>query len=637
MAQHIQHDIQPKPAMPIEKDEKLATWLRVNEAHILPRWARTVRGRGREQDRNLSTQHFEQHHLLSFYDGLIKVVETGQLTVLDKLLKAMVFERFQEAYNIDEILLIPQQLRTIVREHATTSEQPDEALTIVGSLEIVLNRAVSILVRSFTDLTEGLLNERLAEAEFMAQSLLQANEESDRSLMQLRTLYNVSRELNQTVEIEQTLGLIAEHLVEVYKIERCAIWLADKNDALVVAVAHGIAADQLEGLVLLPSQRSFVMKAFQRRQYQLVEDRLDGRPLQDPLGPHFKMRSALAIPLISEGDATGVITVDGLSSTHPFDASLIDMMRSVAEQATIAIKTVRLYDQLTRLNQELEQRVQQRTQELERAMRDLEHLDRTKSDFISIAAHELKTPLTLIQGYTNILKEFIGQQDPQTLQLVQGIIAGGERLKEIVNDMIDISLIDTEVLTLRLMPASLGRVLRLALTEFKEAIVERQQSITVNNLDDLPYIECDAQRLHQVLINVIGNAIKYTPDGGRIDIAGQLIPSTETDDTDFVKVTITDTGIGIDPEHIERIFQKFYQIGAVALHSSGKTKFKGGGPGLGLAIAKGVIEAHGGKIWAESQGCDEERRPGSTFHVLLPVKATRILDDERVKRVLGGI
>jgi len=131
---------------------------------------------------------------------------------------------------------------------------------------------------------------------------------------------------------------------------------------------------------------------------------------------------------------------------------------------------------------------------------------------------------------------------------------------------------------------------------------------------------------------VIGNAIKYTPDEGRIDIAGQLLPAQETSSVDFVKITVTDTGIGIDPEHHERIFDKFYQVGDISHHSSGKTKFKGGGPGLGLAITKGVIEAHGGKIWVESKGYDEERCPGSTFHILLPTRAMRTLKDVRAKR-----
>lgn len=614
------------------KDEKLATWLKVNEAHITPRWAREVRAQGHVKDRILSTQQLQRHHLLSFYDGLIEAVRTGHLATLQTFLNEMVYERVQEAYNIDEILLVPQKLRIVIHERVTAAEPPDEALAIIGALEPLLDRSISIIVRSFADLTEGLLNERLTEAELMAQSLHQANEEANRSLMQLRTLYNVSREFGRTVDIEQTLGLIAEHLAAAANIDRCAIWMAGESGTLVVTVAHGIAAEQLEGLTLSPDKRSFVLEAFRRREHQLVEDRLDGRPLNDPLGNYFRMRSALAMPLADEGKAIGVITVDARSSAHPFDVSTIDMVRSVAEQAAIAIKTTHLYDQLARLNQELERRVQQRTKELERAMRDLEELDRTKSDFISIAAHELKTPLTLIQGYTNILKDSVDPQNPKNIAVMQGITTGIERLMAIIEDMIDVSVIDTEALTLHVMPILPSRVIRSALNEFRKVMDQRKLTLTVKGMDKLPHIECDTQRLHQAFVNVIGNAIKYTPDEGRIDIAGQLLPAQETGGVDFVKITVMDTGIGIDPEHHERIFDKFYQVGDISHHSSGKTKFKGGGPGLGLAITKGVIEAHGGKIWVESKGYDEERCPGSTFHILLPTRAMRTLKDVRAKR-----
>ena len=458
-----------------------------------------------------------------------------------------------------------------------------------------------------------------------------ANQETDRSLVQLRTLYNVSRALGQTVEIEQTLGLVAEHLASVPQIDRCAIWLTGENRVLVVAVAHGLKAGEIEGVSLPPSKRSFVSQAFRKQQPQLIETSPDKPPRRDALGHYFKMRSALAMPLINEGESIGVITADCLASAQAFEASTIDMVRSVAEQAAIAIKTARLYDQLSRLNLELERRVKERTEKLERAMRDLEHLDRTKSDFISIAAHELKTPLTLIQGYTNILEESI---DQQSMYLVKGIITGSKRLQIIIEDMIDMTLIDTQVLTLHIAPAQMDRVIQLALHEFEQALVERQQTVTVTGLDQLPNIECDTQRLHQALVNIIGNAIKYTPDKGCIDIHGQLLSRRETGGKDFCEISIKDTGIGIEPEHHERIFQKFYQIGNINLHSSGKTKFKGGGPGLGLAIAKGVIEAHGGKIWVESSGASEKDYPGSTFYILLPVKSPPLLKGSRAKRVL---
>jgi signal transduction histidine kinase len=132
----------------------------------------------------------------------------------------------------------------------------------------------------------------------------------------------------------------------------------------------------------------------------------------------------------------------------------------------------------------------------------------------------------------------------------------------------------------------------------------------------------------QVFRNVLANAVKFTPDGGKIDVDGRKLPG-------FVEVIVTDNGIGIDPEDQAIIFEKFTRLGNIALHSSGKTKFKGGGPGLGLHIARGIMEAHGGAVWVESPGYDEEKCPGSTFHVLIPIISAP--PDTKMARLLSPL
>jgi signal transduction histidine kinase len=117
------------------------------------------------------------------------------------------------------------------------------------------------------------------------------------------------------------------------------------------------------------------------------------------------------------------------------------------------------------------------------------------------------------------------------------------------------------------------------------------------------------------------NAIKYTPDGGKVTLGAR--PTTLEDNAPGVEITVTDAGIGLDAEHHELVFEKFYQVGSVTLHSSGKTSFKGGGPGLGLALVRGVARAHGGKVWVQSAGHDEIHYPGCTFHLQLPVKPSK--------------
>lgn len=123
----------------------------------------------------------------------------------------------------------------------------------------------------------------------------------------------------------------------------------------------------------------------------------------------------------------------------------------------------------------------------------------------------------------------------------------------------------------------------------------------------------DAARIMQAIRNILNNAVKYTPDGGKITIDGRILPG-------LIEIIISDTGIGISTENQAIIFDKFGQLGSIELHSSGKTKFKGGGPGLGLPIARGILEAHGGSIWVESDRYDEQNCPGTTFHVLIPIR-----------------
>jgi signal transduction histidine kinase len=198
--------------------------------------------------------------------------------------------------------------------------------------------------------------------------------------------------------------------------------------------------------------------------------------------------------------------------------------------------------------------------------------------------------------------------------LLKGVDNGTRRLQEIVDDMVDVSLIDTNMLSLNYQPVWINRLLNVLGDEFRPIAEERGLALEIVDYEGSDKMTFgDDERLFQALRNVISNSVKYTPDGGRVVIDGRLLPG-------FIEVTVADTGIGIDPEDHMRIFEKFGRLGSVLLHSSGKTKFKGGGPGLGLPITKGIIEAHGGAIWVESDGYDEERCPGSIFHILLPLR-----------------
>lgn len=255
--------------------------------------------------------------------------------------------------------------------------------------------------------------------------------------------------------------------------------------------------------------------------------------------------------------------------------------------------------------------------ELEKARSTLERLDRSKSDFISVAAHELRTPLTLIEGYTSMLGDIYLNEEQVMAQaeiMLHGIGSGVQRLREIIEDMIDVSLIDNDMLKLNFQPAWLNQLLGIARHELDAVLKERDLILEIQNFPGSnEMIFADPERLYQALWNILSNAVKYTPNHGKIIISGRILSG-------FIEVTIADTGIGINPDDQERIFEKFGRLGNVALHSSGKTKFKGGGPGLGLPITKGIVETHGGAIWVESDGYDETVCPGSKFHILLPIR-----------------
>jgi signal transduction histidine kinase len=299
--------------------------------------------------------------------------------------------------------------------------------------------------------------------------------------------------------------------------------------------------------------------------------------------------------------------------------SLVQTSQAIAQGDLTQRTGIRSKDEIGTLAttfDEMTVNLQKRTEELERTNRILEQMDRTKVSFIHISAHELRTPLTLIQGYSYMLQQ-MAKKDPELETLANGLMEGYNRMEEVVNSMLDVSKIDSKTLDLSQEKAKISFIIAKAKKPFESALKERNLEFTTKGLDDLPVISADTDLLHKVYYHVIMNAIKYTPDGGKITVCGKVVE--ESPGSSEIETCVTDTGIGIAEQNQEVVFEKFYQTGEVLMHSSGKTKFKGGGPGLGLAIARGIVEAHGGRIWLESPGYDETTFPGTTVYIRLPV------------------
>jgi signal transduction histidine kinase len=256
-------------------------------------------------------------------------------------------------------------------------------------------------------------------------------------------------------------------------------------------------------------------------------------------------------------------------------------------------------------------------EELQKTNKILHQLDRNKLEFIQVAAHELRTPLTVLKGYVDVLNSFPDiQANPALEEVFEGLTRGTNRLHEVVNLMLDVTRIDSQEAVIGPVPVPLKLIVDEQAHSLESAAEQRGIKIAVRHANDLPNIHGDPNLIQKALYHLIVNAIKYTPDGGKVWV--ETRPTVIDRDRPGIEIMVKDTGIGLDPEHHELVFEKFYQVGSVALHSSGVTKYKSGGPGLGLAIVRGVAQTHGGKVWVESSGLDEVNYPGSTFYFQLP-------------------
>ncbi|MGQ9889376.1 MAG: sensor histidine kinase [Aggregatilineales bacterium] len=386
---------------------------------------------------------------------------------------------------------------------------------------------------------------------------------------------------------------------------KLAQWLEQHHDELV-----NKTVDALSGETAPRSQVIDAISVFYDGLVAAARDSDDG-PLQSVLQDWVAARSAP-----TEGELTRIVSV--LATIKRVNADLIRCTCPAEEAVELLISADNVFTSaIVYLSQlETDALLADMHREVREARAQLEWLDKSKSDFIAVAAHELRTPITLVEGYSGMIRSTFRDwaDDEIAGALLDGIDEGVKRLCEIINDMIDVSLISLNMIELHFQPTWLLQIIDAVERGLQSVLLERNLELVVLR-DTIPPrpIWADPERLCQVLNKIVTNAIKYTPDGGRIEIRGREL-------TGFTDITVIDNGIGISPNDLQYIFNMFSGIGDSALHSSSKTNYKGGGPGLGLFISKGILEAHGGNIWAESPAFDEETRPGSIFHILIPMR-----------------
>jgi signal transduction histidine kinase/FixJ family two-component response regulator len=437
----------------------------------------------------------------------------------------------------------------------------------------------------------------------------------NRRRSQAELLERIGRTLSSTLDIKDVQARILIEVAGVVPYALGFVYLRD-GDRLRQVTHQGSSPDATHAEATIPLRYGSALWQIIESGEPLVVDDLTMAPGWLPSEIPSEDFSWLGVPLSASNHTIGILA---LTRTDPcaFGPNEVIFLSTFAAQAAIALENAGLYAEIRRFSQHLEELVEERARQLDEAYHTLQKLDSNKSDFINVTAHELRTPLTVIKGYVGILQNDPAIHNNDYLgSMVTSMLNGVNRLHEIVNSMLDVARINSQVLTPFCEWVELSVALQSIEEEFAEDLVQRNLTLTITEMEGLIRVYADPSLLYKVLYNVVVNAIKYTPDGGRIIISAHTLTDAQGDF--FVEVLVRDTGIGIDAEHHQLIFEQFYQTGKLALHSSGRTKFKGGGPGLGLAIAKGIVLAHGGRIWVESERYDEQACPGSTFHILFP-------------------
>jgi signal transduction histidine kinase len=403
-------------------------------------------------------------------------------------------------------------------------------------------------------------------------------------LERLEHVIRVSQILNTTLDLAELLRIIASTAAEVTDCEGSSILLVDpRTGQLRFEAAFGPKSEALKPVVV-PLEGSLAGWVVQHREPLLIPDAQADprhyRQVDTAIG--FTTRSLLAVPLTIRGHCIGALEVVNKREPPPLDEEDAYILSALASQAAVAIENARLLGDLQRAHAELTQ------------------LDRLKSDFIAVASHELRTPLSLILGYASFLKESLTGASREQVDIVY---ESAMRLRGLIDDMLNLRHIQTGAVDLQPEETNLPQLVRDVLGEFRELAEAKGQHLLleVSPSEEGYLLRLDPPKVRLVLINLLSNAIKFTPEGGTITVRVSRTPHE-------AQVSVADTGVGIPPHALSRIFDQFYQAEPVSTR-------RHEGLGLGLSIAKGLVELHGGRIWAES-----EPGQGATFTFTLPAE-----------------
>jgi len=404
---------------------------------------------------------------------------------------------------------------------------------------------------------------------------------------QLARLIEVSVTLNSTLNLNELLRFIIRTATEIIDCESVSILLYDeKRERLVFAAATGSDPKRLSETPV-PLDNSLAGTIFRENKIISLSNVQNDSRHYNMVSRHvdFEVHNILGVPMRIKDKPTGVLEALNKRDGN-FDESDADILSVIASQAAVAIHNARL------------------VKALQDAYNELRAADQLKTNFLALASHELRTPLGVIIGYASFLQE----ESPSDLSdHAKQVLNAAMQMRVLVDAMTNLDMLRSKDMVMRRQVVPVQQILCGAYGEVKRLADAKGQHVTLDLPEGPIPVKCDPDKLTSAFVNLLDNAVRFTPDGGKIMIGAKAQPGE-------VLTWVQDSGKGIPEGELKKIFQEFYQI-------EPHTTRKHGGMGIGLSIAKGLIEAHGGKIWVESPGLGK----GSTIKVLLPFINTTVL------------
>jgi signal transduction histidine kinase len=409
------------------------------------------------------------------------------------------------------------------------------------------------------------------------------------SVEELKALGEVSQAVSSTLDLETVLTSIVRHAVQLSKTDAGTIYAFDEAEGVFMPrINYGAPADLIEALResrLRVGDQTVIGQAAAEYTPVQIPDLADVPDYPLSYVQKAGYRALLALPLLREDRLIGGLVVRRKAAGE-FPAPVLDLLQTFASQSVLAIHNARLF------------------REIEEKGRELESANQHKSEFLANMSHELRTPLNAILGYTELILDNIYGAVPEKIQeVIERLEKNGRHLLNLINDVLDLSKIEAGRLTLSLNEYSMEEVIKTVSTSVEALVAEKNLELKVEVPKDLTIGKGDEQRIAQVMLNLLGNAIKFTDEG---EVKVEVKVANET----FL-VSVHDTGPGITEADQQNIFDEFHQ-------ADGSSTRKKGGTGLGLSISKKIIDMHGGRIWMEST-----LGKGSIFRFTVPIRVEK--------------